>query len=166
MFRKVVLLLAQATMLVKLRLLEPYRQRRLDRDRADAGYTLLEVLVVMGIIVLLASIAAPQVLGYLGRARTETARAQIGSIATALELYALDMGGFPSTQNGLAALVSAPAGETRWRGPYLKRADGLVDPWGRPYQYRYAGRGGQPQVFTLGRDNAPGGGEEDRDVIN
>ncbi len=136
------------------------------RHRADAGYTLLEVLVVMGIIVLLASIAAPQVLGYLGRARTETAKAQIGSIATALELYALDMGGFPSTQSGLAALMSAPPGATRWRGPYLKRADGLIDPWGRPYMYRFAGRGGQPQVFTLGRDNAPGGNEEDRDIIN
>ena len=142
------------------------RHRPSPRYPADAGYTLLEVLVVMGIIVLLASIAAPQVLGYLGRARTETAKAQIGSIATALELYALDMGGFPSTQSGLAALVSAPPGATRWRGPYLKRADGLIDPWGRPYQYRFAGRGGQPQVFTLGRDNALGGDEEDRDIIN
>jgi general secretion pathway protein G len=142
-------------------------QRRLsERHRADAGFTLIELLVVMGIIVLLASIAAPQVLGYLGRARTETAKAQIGSIATALELYALDMGGFPSSQSGLTALVSAPPGTTRWRGPYLKRAEGLIDPWGRPYQYRYVGRGGQPQVFTLGRDNAPGGNDEDRDIVN
>ena len=142
------------------------RRRLLDRGRADAGYTLLEVLVVMGIVVLLASIAAPQVLGYLGRARTEAAKVQIGSIATALELYALDMGAFPSMQNGLAALVSQPAGAARWRGPYLKRADGLIDPWGRPYQYRYTGRSGQPQVYTLGRDNAAGGSEEDRDIAN
>jgi general secretion pathway protein G len=127
---------------------------------------LLEVLVVMGIIVLLASIAAPQVLGYLGRARTETAKAQLGSISTALELYALDMGGFPPTESGLTALISAPHGAARWRGPYLKRADGLIDPWGRPYQYRYAGRGSQPQTFTLGRDNTPGGDDEDRDIIN
>lgn len=142
-----------------------FHRRPLHRHRADAGYTLLEVLVVMGIVVLLASIAAPQVMGYLGRARTETAKAQIGSISTALELYALDMGSFPSSQNGLTALVSAPPGATRWRGPYLKRADGLIDPWGRPYQYRLASRN-QPQVFTLGRDNAPGGGEEDRDIVN
>lgn len=132
----------------------------------DAGYTLLELLVVMGIIVLLTSIAAPQVLSYLGKARSETAKAQIGSIATALELYALDMGSFPSTQSGLAALVTPPAGATRWRGPYLKRAEGLIDPWGRPYQYRYAGRAVQPQVFSLGRDNAPGGTDEDRDIAN
>jgi general secretion pathway protein G len=142
------------------------RRRRLNRQLPDAGYTLLEVLVVLGIVVMLASIAAPQVLGYLGRARTETAKAQLGSIATALELYALDMGGFPPTQSGLSVLVSAPPGATRWRGPYLKRADGLIDPWGRPYQYRNAGRGAQPQIFTLGRDNAPGGNDEDRDLIN
>lgn len=144
----------------------PFRRRRLDRQFPDAGYTLLEVLVVLGIVVMLASIAAPQVLGYLGRARTETAKAQLGSIATALELYALDMGSFPPAQNGLSALVSAPPGATRWRGPYLKRADGLIDPWGRPYQYRGGGRGAQPQIFTLGRDNAPGGSGEDSDLIN
>jgi general secretion pathway protein G len=132
----------------------------------DAGYTLLELLVVMGIIVLLTSVAAPQVLSYLGKARSETAKVQIGSISTALELYALDMGTFPATQSGLRVLVAAPAGNTRWRGPYLKRAEGLVDPWGRPYQYRYPGHAGQPEVFSLGRDNAPGGVDEDRDILN
>ncbi len=144
-------------------------RRRNPRDRSepgDLGYTLLEVLVVLGIVVLLASIAAPQVLRYLGKARSEAARAQIASISTALELYALDMGGFPPAQAGLPALVAAPAGSKKWRGPYLKRADGLVDPWGRPYQYRFPGRGGQPEVFTLGRDNAPGGADEDQDVAN
>ncbi|MGE0022389.1 MAG: type II secretion system major pseudopilin GspG [Hyphomicrobium sp.] len=142
------------------------QKRPSDREPADAGYTLLEVLVVVGIVVLLASIAAPQVLGYLGRARTETAKVQIGSIVTALELYALDMGGYPPSQAGLSALMAPPGGSAQWRGPYLKRADGLVDPWGRPYQYRFGGGARQPQVFTLGRDNAPGGAEEDRDVVN
>lgn len=133
----------------------------------DLGYTLLEVLVVLGIVVLLASIAAPQVLRYMGQARSEAAKAQIGSIATALELYALDMGGFPGAQSGgLRALVAAPGGSKKWRGPYLKRADGLIDPWGQPYQYRFPGRNGQPEVFTLGRDNAPGGADEDRDIAN
>jgi general secretion pathway protein G len=141
------------------------RTRMSRRDR-EAGYTLLEVLVVLGIIVLLATIAAPQVLRYLGKARTETAKAQISALATALELFALDLGGFPPQQIGLKALVQPTAGQTRWKGPYIKRADGLVDPWGHPYQYRFPGRGGQPDVFSLGRDNAPGGVDEDQDVTN
>lgn len=134
--------------------------------RGEDGFTLLELLVVLGIIALLATIAAPQVLQYLGKARTETAKAQISAISTALELYALDNGGFPSQQAGLSALVSGPAGATNWKGPYLKRAEGLIDPWGRPYQYRMPGRNNQPEVFTLGRDNASGGTGEDQDVSN
>lgn len=136
------------------------------RPTRDAGFTLLELLVVLGIIVLLATIAAPQVLRYLGKARTETARAQISAISTALELYALDNGGFPPQQAGLAALMQPPQGQPRWRGPYLKRADGLGDPWGRPYQYRFPGKSGQPEVFSLGRDNATGGTDEDQDLAS
>lgn len=136
------------------------------RAGGEAGFTLLELLVVLGIIALLATIAAPQVLQYLGKARTETSKAQISAISTALELYALDNGGFPPQQVGLSALVAPPPGLGTWRGPYLKRAEGLVDPWGRPYNYRMPGRGGQPDVFTLGRDNAPGGAGEDQDVSN
>lgn len=140
---------------------------RCKRGRhAEAGYTLLELLVVLGIIVLIATIAAPQVLSYLGRARTETAKAQISAVSTALELYALDAGGFPPQQVGLQALIQPPPGQTRWRGPYLKRASGLNDPWGQPYRYKFPGRGGQPEVFTLGRDNAPGGAGEDQDVTS
>ena len=138
----------------------------LQQRPRDAGFTLLELLVVLGIIALLATVAGPPVLRYLGKARTETARAQISSIATALELYALDNSVFPSTQVGLAALVQPPAGSTRWAGPYLKNPGGLIDPWGRPYQYRFPGRNNQPEVFTLGRDNAPGGTGEDQDVSN
>lgn len=136
------------------------------RTADESGFTLLELLVVLGIIALLATIAAPQVVQYLGKARTETAKGQISAITTALELYALDNGGFPPQQAGLAALVTAPTGLATWRGPYLKRAEGLVDPWGRQYGYRIPGRGGQPDVFTLGRDNAPGGDGENQDVSN
>ena len=132
----------------------------------DAGFTLLELLVVLGIIALLATVAAPQVLQYLGKARTETAKAQISAISTALELYALDNGGFPSPQIGLSALVNAPPGAASWKGPYLKRIEGLNDPWGRPYIYKFPGKNGQAEVFTLGRDNAPGGTGEDQDVTN
>jgi general secretion pathway protein G len=139
---------------------------RPSRERNDAGFTLIELLIVLGILALLASLAAPQVLRYLGTARTETAKIQINSIASALELYALDNGGYPPQQVGLKALMEAPQGATRWNGPYLKKAQGLVDPWGRPYQYRAPGRAGPFDVFSLGRDNAPGGNGEDRDVAN
>ena len=140
--------------------------RRAAPVRSDEGFTLLELLVVLGIIVLLATLVAPQVLRYLGKARTDAARAQISAISTALELYSLDAGGFPAQQSGLAALIQAPAGQTRWKGPYMKKADGLVDPWGRAYQYKFPGKAGQPDVFTLGRDNVPGGADEDQDVTN
>jgi general secretion pathway protein G len=136
------------------------------RAVVDGGFTLLELLVVLGIIALLATVAAPQVLQYLGKARTETSKAQISSISTALELYALDNGGFPPQPIGLSGLVTQPTNTPRWKGPYLKRAEGLLDPWGRPYQYRMPGRSGQPDVFTLGRDNAPGGTGEDQDISN
>lgn len=133
---------------------------------SEAGFTLLELLVVLGIIVLLATFAAPQVLRYLGKARTETARAQISAISTALELYSLDVGVFPPQQTGLQGLVQPVPGQARWKGPYLKRADGLIDPWGHPYQYRFPGRAGQPDVFSLGRDNVPGGTDEDQDLAS
>ena len=143
------------------------RRAAMKVRRGDEGFTLLELLVVLGIIALLATVAAPQVLQYLGKARTETAKAQIAAISTALELYALDNGGFPAPAVGLPALVKAPPGVATWKGPYLKRAEGLVDPWGRPYQYKFPGRSnGQADVFTLGRDNAPGGTGEDQDVSN
>lgn len=144
-----------------------FRLRRLRSNvTADGGFTLLELLVVLGIIVLIATIAGPQVLRYMGTARTETAKAQISALSTALELYALDNGGFPSEQQGLGALIRPQPGQTRWSGPYIKRASGLNDPWGTPYRYRYPGRGGQPDIYTLGRDNAQGGSGEDRDVTN
>lgn len=134
--------------------------------RREQGFTLLELLVVLGILALLATFAAPQVLRYLGRAKSETAKLQINAISSAVELYALDNGGYPPQQVGLQGLMRAPAQAARWSGPYLKKAEGLVDPWGRPYQYRNPGRNGTFEVFTLGRDNAPGGTGEDQDIVN
>jgi general secretion pathway protein G len=140
---------------------------RAARARNQAGFTLLELLIVLGILVLLASFAAPQVMRYLGKARSETAKIQISAIASALELYALDNGGYPPQQVGLGALMQRPAGAARWSGPYLKKAEGLMDPWGRPYQYRLPGRSATGfDVFTLGRDNASGGTGEDQDVAH
>jgi general secretion pathway protein G len=144
----------------------PYCGRALAGVGAQAGFTLIELLIVLGILALLAGIATPQVLRYLGKARTEAAKVQINAISSALELYALDNGGYPSGQVGLVALVQQPQGASRWNGPYLKKAQGLTDPWGRPYQYRFPGRAGSFEVFSLGRDNAPGGTGEDSDIIN
>ena len=141
----------------------PHRTSRRD---TEAGFTLLELLVVLGILGLLAAISYPQVLRYMGAARTETAKAQLSALATSLELYALDNGGFPTQQAGLNALVQPPAGAKRWRGPYLKKAEALVDPWGKPYQYRVPGRSSPFELVTLGRDNAPGGDGEDQDVVH
>ncbi len=132
----------------------------------EQGFTLLELLVVLGIIALLATVAGPQVLRYLGKARSDTAKAQISAISTALELYALDVGAFPPQDAGLSALVTAPANAPAWRGPYLKGNGNLLDPWGHPYNYRLQGKRGVPEVFTLGRDNAPGGSGEDQDISN
>lgn len=130
----------------------------------QAGFTLLELLVVLGILTLLTALAYPQVLRYVGTARTETARAQMTAISTALELFALDNGGFPPQQAGLTALMQPPPGLKSWRGPYLKKSEGLVDPWGRPYQFRIPGRKTPFELVTLGRDNAVGGTGEDQDI--
>jgi len=142
--------------------------RRVASQSVDpsSGFTLLELLVVLGIIVMLATFVAPQVLRYLGKARSDTARAQISAITTALELYALDTGSYPSQQQGLNALMQQPPDAAKWKGPYLKKAEGLQDPWGHAYQYRVPGKSGAVDVFTLGRDNLPGGGDEDADVSN
>src|SRR5688572_8032983 len=91
--------------------------------RADAGFTLIELLIVLGILALLASLTAPQVLRYLGRARTEAAKVQINAIASAIEVYALDNRVYPPPQIGLSALLRQPPGEPRWNGPYLKKPE-------------------------------------------
>jgi general secretion pathway protein G len=139
---------------------------RKTATQSEQGFTLIEMLVALGIIVLVATIATPQVMRYMGKARTETARAQISAISTALELYSLDLGGFPQQQLGLQALMQNSSASARWKGPYLKRADALLDPWGRPYLYRFPGKSGQAEVYSLGRDSAPGGVDEDQDLAS
>jgi general secretion pathway protein G len=136
------------------------------REFHQAGFTLLELLVVLTIVSLLAVVAGPQVVRYLGKAKSETARLQIRTVATALDLYLLDNGNYPPQRVGLSALLQAPAGATRWKGPYLKKADSLIDPWGRPLNYRIPGRHGDYDLYSLGRDNAEGGSGEDQDITN
>ena len=126
------------------------RQLARVRRRRDAGYTLLELLVVMGILTLLAAVATPQVMGYFGKAKTQSAQVQIQNINTALELYYMENGAYPSAEVGLKALVEAPPDAPNWHGPYLKKAKNLLDPWGRPFQYVYPAANGDYEVFSLG----------------
>lgn len=120
------------------------------RRRQDAGYTLLELLVVMGILAVLTAVATPQLMGYFGKAKTQSVQLQIENISTALELYYMENGSYPSASMGLKALIQPPSEAPRWNGPYLKKAKNLLDPWGRPYQYVYPGSNGEYEVYSLG----------------
>lgn len=134
--------------------------------RGEEGFTLLELLVVLGIIALLAALIAPQVIRYLSDARSKTAEAQLKNIESSIELYYLDNGAYPAGESGLMALVEAPANVPGWRGPYLKKREALVDPWGKPYAYRSPGEHGKFDLFTFGRDGKEGGTGEDKDIVN
>ena len=134
--------------------------------RRQAGFTLVELLVVLVILGLLASVAAPQAMRYLGGARHNAAKLQHQGIATALDLYRLDLGRFPSQEEGLAALVQRPPGQERWGGPYIRKAEQLQDPWQRPWRYRVPGEHGAYDLFSLGADDRPGGDGEARDVTS
>jgi len=137
----------------------------LSRTRRASGFTLLELLVVILIIGLLTGIVAPRFMGQISRSEVTTARAQMDSFRKALEAFRIDNGRFPSTSEGLEALVTAPAGATRWNGPYLQGAI-PPDPWGTPYQYQSPGPNGRDyQITSLGRDRAPGGTGDDADIV-
>jgi general secretion pathway protein G len=134
------------------------------RRRNDRGFTLIELLVVLAILGLLVGLVAPQVMKYLGRARVDAARIDIHSIESALDLFRLDAGRYPTTDEGLRALVERPNAVPRWSGPYVKQASAPVDPWGRPYRYQYPGKRGDYDLYTLGADDALGGIDENQDV--
>jgi len=130
----------------------------------EAGFSLTELLVVLAIMALLVAIVAPNMIGRLGGARSQTARVQIENLAGALDIYQIDTGHYPETASGLGALVSAPDGEPRWAGPYLGRGGVPEDPWGQAYIYRSDGPD-HFEIKTLGRDGADGGTGEDADIV-
>ncbi|WP_457331897.1 type II secretion system major pseudopilin GspG [Rhizobacter sp. P5_C2] len=129
----------------------------------DAGFTLLELLVVLVIIGLLAGLVAPKFFSQIGKSETQVARAQIDSLEKAIDQFRLDTGHYPTTTQGLASLTAKPEDEPRWAGPYLKR-EVPQDPWGRPYIYRTPGAKGEFDLLTLGRDAQPGGTGDAQDV--
>ena len=135
------------------------------RPAWQAGFTLLELLVVLVILGLLAGYVAPRYFSQVGKSEVTTAQAQIGALEKALDQYRIDTGRYPSTEQGLAALNAKPADEARWGGPYLKKSV-PSDPWGNPYQYRMPGERSEVDVFSLGRDGRPGGTDADADIGN
>lgn len=136
------------------------------QNRDEAGFTLLELLVVLAIMGLLAAIVGPQVIKYLGSSKSQTAAVQAKNIGASLNLFRLDAGRYPSAEEGLHALVKAPQTVPQWNGPYLPDDGALTDPWGRPYQMRVPGEHGEVDVFSLGSDGAVGGTGEAKDVGN
>jgi len=132
--------------------------------RGRAGFTLLELLVVVVIIGLLASYVGPRYLSQIGRSEVQAARAQMRALAQGVEQFRLDTGRFPTTGEGLAALETSPPGATGWRGPYLRQAV-PTDPWGNPYRYRSPADGRDFEIISLGKDGRPGGTQDAADLV-
>jgi len=137
--------------------------------KRQTGFTLLELLVVLIILGLLAALIGPRFIGKVGKAKTEIARSQITLLEAALDQYRLDVGRYPTTEEGLKALIKPPEDpelRSRWQGPYLKKRKIPKDPWGHPYHYRCPGEHGDYDLWTYGADGQPGGTGENADISN
>ena len=136
-----------------------------EEPRKTAGFTLLELLVVIVIIGLLAGYVGPRYFAQVGKSEVKVALAQIDGLGKALDQYRLDTGHYPSMEQGLAALVTKPSEEAKWNGPYLKKAV-PADPWDKPYNYRYPGQHGDYDLFSYGKDGREGGTGENADITS
>ncbi len=124
--------------------------------KGEQGYTLIEVLVVLGIVALLMGLVGPRVISYLGDSKIKTTRLQIDGFAAALDLYHLDNGRYPTSSEGLQALVQKPEAAPAWNGPYLRTGAVPLDPWGRPYTYVFPGQHGEYDIVSLGPNGREG----------
>lgn len=136
-------------------------KKKLHRDRR--GFTLIELLVVMVILAMLAALVGPRLFGHVGRSQQKAAKVQIEMLGQALDSYRLDTGEYPSTSQGLNALIANP-GIEGWNGPYLKKSVVPKDPWKEPYQYQHPGAQGEYDLYSYGKDKSPGGEGEDKDI--
>ena len=136
-----------------------------QRRRSEAGITLIELLVVMVIIALFATIVGSRVGRSVGKAKTVAAKSQISEYESALDQFKLEVGRYPSNEEGLQALRVRPANAPNWDGPYLKK-EVQPDPWGKPYIYRFPGTHGDFDLVSLGADGQEGGDGENADIVN
>ena len=141
------------------------QHKRLNR-RNNGGFTLIELLIVMVIIGLLAAFIVPKLIGRVGESKQTAAKAQIELLSTALEVYKLDTGKYPTQEEGLQALITSPGEIKNWRGPYLKKNKIPKDPWGVDYVYNFPGEHGELDLFSYGADGTEGGSDEDADVAS
>jgi general secretion pathway protein G len=148
----------------------PILSRRALAADPRAGFTLLELLVVLAILALLIGLVAPAALRQFGTAKHKVAEQAIARLGTILDTYKLDVGSYPTTEQGLTALAARPGGVRGWNGPYVEKADAdsFNDPWGRPFLYRNPSQrpGHAYDLYSLGADGKPGGEGEDADIFN
>jgi general secretion pathway protein G len=131
----------------------------------EQGFTLIELLIVMIILGLLAALVGPRMFGKTGKAKQKAAKSQISLLETAIDTYRLDVGKFPTTEQGLQALREQPSGEDKWDGPYLPKKVPL-DPWGNPYEYKAPGDHSDYDIISYGADGSPGGEDENMDIVS
>jgi general secretion pathway protein G len=143
----------------------PARPRK-RTDRLEAGFTLVEILVVVTIIGLIMALVGPRVLNYLGESKVKTAKIQIDSFSSALDLFYLDVGRYPLTNEGLAALAQRPGNIAEWNGPYVRGGMVPNDPWGHPYIFRSPGERGPYEILSFGSDGQEGGNGTATDIAS
>jgi general secretion pathway protein G len=136
------------------------------KQKAQTGFSLIELLVALTIIALLGAVVGPQLIGSLGGAKSDTTKIQIEDFGAALDLFYLDNGRYPTTEEGLRALISAPADLGTWDGPYLKKNNIPKDAWGNDYRYAAPGTNGLYDLYSYGADNAEGGDDENKDLVS
>jgi general secretion pathway protein G len=132
----------------------------------QAGFTLLELLVVLGIIAMLAGLVGPQVMKHMAESKVKAAKVQIEDLAQTLDMYKLDVGSYPSSDQGLEALITSPDGADRWNGPYLRKNKVPLDPWNNEYKYASPGEHGKFDLYSMGADGKEGGEGEDQDLVS